>query len=132
MLDCVNDSESKIFIMSKIKAFTKFLLCALAFVMMSFNNVSEDLYNASFYSSIDQNVEQQMSESNWIVAVARFAVVGTRYAVRYTREVVRVSAPFVNEGFRHMIAISHEEGHLNELYAFAIDDLKDKRMRSLD
>ncbi|MBT8243893.1 hypothetical protein [Winogradskyella sp.] len=118
--------------MFKFKSLGIIAICALSFTFMSFSSSSDDLYDASYYSNIEKGSEAELNESAWVAAAARLAVAGSRYAVRYTREVVRVSAPFVNEAVRQLIILAHTEGHSNELYAMAIDNLKDQQMRNLD
>ncbi|MDC0380311.1 hypothetical protein OAM52_01400 [Flavobacteriaceae bacterium] len=115
--------------MSKFKSLGIIAICALSFTFMSFSTSSEELYEANYYSSIDKSTQAEVEASaSW----ARLAVAATRYAVRYTREVVRVSAPYVNEAVRQLIILAHTEGHSKELYAMAIDNLKDQQMRNLD
>ena len=107
-------------------------ICFLAFTLMSFSSNSEALYNAKYYSNIENTAVAELNNDAWVVAAVRFVAVGTRHAVRYTRLVARVSAPFVNHAVRQMIFLSHTEGHSSQLYKIELEQYKGQQMESLN
>lgn len=117
--------------MLKVK-FLSIIVFGLVFTLMNYSCSSDDLYTVSFQSHSEKSNTDELENSAWIGAVGRLAVQGTRYAVRYTREVTRVSAPAVADALRQAIMHAHIDGHSKELYASAIEDFKEQQIRNLD
>jgi hypothetical protein len=118
--------------MYKFKSLGIIALCALSFTFMSFSSSSDELYDAYYYSNIENTTQSELEESAWIGAAARLVGAASRHAVRYTREVARVSSPYVQEALRQAFLPGYAEAYSAELYEAEISSLKNQQIRSLN
>lgn len=113
--------------------FLTFCVCGtLSLTLMSFNSAEDNLYGSSNMVQSSTNAVQDNIEEESVRAAVRLTVAATKYAVRYTKEVARVSLPNVMETIRTATTFAYQDlASHKSTYKSDLESYKDMKIRSL-